>query len=695
MTLQRSKRLLLTVPGLILTTWISITLAQQSQVKKIDDKALKDAAKGAEWLSIGMGWSEQRYSTMTQINADNVSKLSLAWSYEVGTGNGAGQKTNPLFSNGILYGVTNWSVVYAVNARNGKEIWRYEPPIDPAMRQNPGQRLCCGVNSRGIALYDNKVFVGRLDGKLEALDAATGKVLWSSWAIPEPKPGEISSYSITMSPRAAKGKVFIGNAGGEFPPFRGYVSAFDANSGKELWKFYVTPGDPSKPFEQKAMEVAAKTWAGKWWEQGGGGSMWDGMAYDPDENLLYFGTGNGATWASDVRNGGKETTHLDNLYIASIVAVNADTGQYKWHYQCTPGDEWDYDAIQHLMLADIRINNRNRKVIMQANKNGYFYVIDRTNGEFISASEMAPVSWAESIDPKTGRPKIHPDALYSATKGTTVHPVQMHTTSPMAFNPTTGLVYVPIASDGSFSFAASADPFTATPGRQNFGMNLAGTRGGALPMGVPPTHGPVRKNADGSNVTGGILTAWDPATQTEKWFSPGGGNTNGGVLSTASNLVFQALTNGRVKVFTADAGKLLHEFSLPLNAGTGAPMTYMLDGKQYIAIVAGTTGAAAGGRGGPGGGGGGRGGGAPGGPGRGAAAPGQGQEATAAAAAAANRGAAPGAGGGQGRGAAPGGPAGRGGAAAAPPPPQAPLLPGATPPADNTNPKLFVYTMGN
>jgi len=259
MTQQRVKWILLgVVPGIVLFTWMALGL-QQQQVKRIDDVALKDASKGTEWLSYGMGWSEQRYSTMTQITPQNVDKLALAWSYEVGTGNAAGQKTNPLFSNGVLYGITNWSVVFAVDARTGKEIWRYEPDIDSAMKQNPGSRLCCGVNSRGIALYEGKVFVGVLDGRLQALDAATGKVLWTSWAIPEPKPGEITSYSITMAPRVAKGKVFIGNAGGEFPPFRGYVSAFDVNTGKEAWKFYITPGDPSKPFENPAMKAAAKT----------------------------------------------------------------------------------------------------------------------------------------------------------------------------------------------------------------------------------------------------------------------------------------------------------------------------------------------------------------------------------------------------------------------------------------------------
>ncbi len=376
MTLRRMIWVLIVLglPVIVLFTWTTLAVGQQ--VKKIDDKALKTAGKGTEWLSNGMGWSEQRYSTLAQINPANVGKLALAWSYELGPGGGSQQAT-PLYSNGVLYTVTNWSIVAAVDAKTGKEIWRYDPDADRTMTQPGKSRLCCGVNSRGIALYEGKVLVPVVDGRMQALDGATGKLLWSSWAIPEPKEGEISPYSLTMAARVAKGKVFIGNAGAEFPPFRGYVSAFDVNTGKELWKFYTTPGDPSKGFDNKAMEAAAKTWAGEWWKMGGGGSMWDGMAYDPDTNLLYIGTGNGTVWSADIRNGGRQEPHPDNLYIASILAIDADTGQLKGHYQCTPGDEWDYDAIQHLLLADIRIDNRNRKVVMQANKNGYFYVIDR------------------------------------------------------------------------------------------------------------------------------------------------------------------------------------------------------------------------------------------------------------------------------------------------------------------------------
>ena len=621
MTAKRVKWLLLGIPGMVFFVWTA--LAVQQQVKKIDDKTLKATGKSTEWVSNGMNWAEQRYSTMTQITPQNVGKLALAWSYELGPG-GGNQQATPLYSNGVVYTVTNWSIVAAVDAKTGKEIWRYDPEADRTMTQPGKSRLCCGVNSRGIALYEGKVLVPVVDGRMQALDAATGKLLWSSWAIPQPKEGEVSPYSITMAARVAKGKVFIGNAGAEFPPFRGYVSAFDVNTGKELWKFYTTPGDPSKGFENKAMEAAAKTWAGEWWKMGGGGSMWDGMAYDPDENLLYIGTGNGTVWSADVRNGGRQTAPLDNLYIASILAINADTGQLKWHYQCTPGDEWDYDAIQHLLLADIKINNRNRKVIMQANKNGYFYVIDRTNGEFISASEMSQVSWATGIDPKTGRPNVHPDALYSSKKGVTVYPVQMHNTSQMSFNPNTGLIYVPIAVENTFSFVA-AEAYTPTPGNQNFGLNLGGARGGT-PMASPPPHGPDRKNPDGSKVRGGILTAWDPATQQERWFALGGGQTGGGALSLASNLVFQTLSNGHLKAFTADKGEPLLDLTLPLTSGVGPPMTFMFEGKQYIALMAGTGGPQRGA-------GGGRGAGARGaaGPGRGAPPAGApGQEATAA-----------------------------------------------------------------
>jgi quinohemoprotein ethanol dehydrogenase len=567
MHFSRLKWLLMPVAATVLIA--GFVVAQQA--RRVDQNALKNADKGTDWLTYGQSYSEQRYSTLKQIDTANVSRLGLAWSIEVGDG-GGNQEATPLFANGVLYGITNWSITFAVDARTGKEIWRYNPEV-----VHGGVRLCCGVHNRGIALYEGKVIVPVVDGRIVALDASTGKMLWSVVAVPKENS---QNYSFTMAPRVYKGKVLIGTAGAEFAPFRGYVAAFDVNNGKELWRFYTVPGDPSKGFESKDMEAAAKTWAGDWWKYGGGGSLWDGMAYDPDANLVYVGTGNGLPWPQEIRQG-KGTPRLDNLYIDSILAIDLDKGRLKWHYQCTPGDEWDYDAIQHLMLADIPINGRNRKVIMQVNKNGYFYVIDRVSGEFISAEPVAPVSWASGIDPKTGRPNINPDAYYSSARGVTVSPLQAHNTSQMAFNPATGLVYVPIAAASSFSFTAT-DNFQIVPGVQTLGLRGPGDRGQAPPMSVPKAYGPVRPGQRS------ILSAWDPATQKERWFAPDGGNSGGGALSTAGNLVFQVTPGGRLRAYTADKGERLLDIASGQVGGMGPPMTYLMDGKQYIAFMGGT-----------------------------------------------------------------------------------------------------------
>jgi len=568
MHLSRLKWLLMPLAAIVFITGLLGAL----QTRRVDNNALRNAEKNTEWLTYGQSYSEQRYSTLKVIDTTNVSRLGPAWSYELGEG-GGNQEATPLFANGVLYGITNWSVTFAIDARTGKEIWRYDPKV-----VRGAVLLCCGVISRGIALYEGKVIVPVVDGRLEALDAATGKVLWSVSAIPKENS---QNYSLTMAPRVYKGKVLIGTAGAEFAPMRGYLAAFDVNNGKELWKFYTVPGDPSKPFENKHMEAAAKTWTGEWWKYGGGGSMWDGMAYDQEEELVYVGVGNGLPWPQEVRQGKQiGTKRLDNLYIASILAIDVDNGSLKWHYQCTPGDEWDYDAIQHLMLADIRVSGRNRKVIMQVNKNGYFYVIDRVSGEFISAEPVAPVSWAKGIDPKTGRPQINPDAYYSSERGVTVSPLQAHNTAQMAFNPTTGLVYVPIAAAGAFSFTATSN-FQIIPGVQTLGLRQPGERGPAPPLNTPPAYGPVRQGQRG------IMSAWDPATQKERWFAPIGGQSGGGALSTAGNLVFQVTPNGRLIAYSADKGEKLLDIPTGQNGGMSPPITYLLDGKQYIALMGG------------------------------------------------------------------------------------------------------------
>jgi quinohemoprotein ethanol dehydrogenase len=571
-----TKRLCLSILGIVLASWIAA--AQGGRPDKVDDRALRNAGKtGEEWITHGLNYAEQRFSPLKQIDATNVGRLGLAWSYELGAGGGQ-QSATPLVVNGVIYGMTNWSIAFALDARTGKELWRYDPQIDQKINTPNNDRLCCGVLNRGVALYEGKVIVPINDGRLVALDAASGKPLWSVQATP---PGDIA-YSLTMAPRIVKGKIIIGNAGAEFPPYRGYFSAFDPGNGKELWRFYVVPGDPSRKFENPALEKAAKTWTGEWWKFGGGGSVWDGFAYDPDANLIYVGTGNGTPWSYEVRQGKGHDPHLDNLYIASVLAVNPDNGRLKWHYQFTPADEWDYDATQHLMLADLRINGRERKVVMQANKNGFFYVLDRITGELISAEAFALISWAKGIDMKTGRPIVTPEAYYTSTRGVTVAPVQGHGASPMAFSPLTGLVYFPGNATSTFSFTAT-DNFQFNPGNMTFGLTFAR---GAAPLAVPPTWGPVRQMPQGQR-GGGMLSAWDPATQKERWFAPGGGSNGGGALATAGNLVFQALNDGRLVAYSADKGEKLFEVATGQRSGMGPPITYMIDGKQYVAVMGG------------------------------------------------------------------------------------------------------------
>jgi PQQ-dependent dehydrogenase (methanol/ethanol family) len=451
------------------------------------------------------------------------------------------------------------------------------------------------VISRGVALYEDKVVVPVIDGRIEVLDKETGRLLWSELVVP---PDSVS-YTITMAPRVMDGKIVIGMAGAEFPPFRGYVLALDVEDGSEIWRFWTVPGNPALGFENEAMEVAAGTWTGEWWVYGGGGSVWDGMAYDPDANLVYFGTGNGTPWPQDLRQGAG-TPALGNLYAASIVAIDADTGELRWFFQCTPGDQWDYDAVQHLVLADIEIDGEEREVIMQANKNGFIYVIDRVTGEFISAGAFSEISWARGIDPETGYPDVHPDAMYTAQQGVTVRPVQGHNTAQMAFSPDTGLVYMPVAHSNSFTFTAEEELSEIT-GRQNLGIVFGRGAQGAepVPIAEPPVWGPQRDLGGGR---GGILSAWDPATQQERWFGLGGGQSGGGTLATAGNLVLQVVNDGRLMAYSADDGELLYEVQTGQRGGMSPPMTYMLDGKQYVAL--------AGGQGGGGGrGGGGRGGG--------------------------------------------------------------------------------------
>jgi len=584
--------------------WLATSaLAQQSY--KVDDLALRNSGKtGEEWLTNGLNYGETRYSPLKQIDASNVSRLGLAWSYDMGPGGGT-QEATPLVSNGVMYSVTNWSIVFALDARTGKEKWRWDPEVN---RPAVSPRICCGVVNRGLALYEGKVFVPVVDGRLIALDSNTGKPVWETRvAYPQ------DSYTLTMAPRVVRGRVLIGVSGAEYP-VRGFIAAYDTNTGRQAWKFYTVPGDFSKPPENDTMRRAMATWDTKATKAGGGGTVWDSIAYDPDSGLVYFGTGNAGPWPADLR----KAENKDNLFACSILALDAETGQYKWHFQVVPGDSWDYDAVQQLTLADLTIKGQPRKVIMQASKDGFFYVIDRLTGKFISGQPFVKVSWAKGLNEATGKPIVNDGARYDTENMAVVQPGPngAHNWAPMSFNPNTGLVYIPSASGITFSYATDPN-FNLKPGQLNLGIVFGapppqagrGGRGGnsgnqqaggevataaaqAAAAGAPPAP---RKAATrkpeppivGPDLTGNLLIAWDPVTQSVRWSKQGGGSTGGGTVTTAGNLVFQVVPTGILRAYSADKGDLLLEIQTNLRSAMGPPMTYMLDGKQYVTIQGG------------------------------------------------------------------------------------------------------------
>src|SRR6185312_11861595 len=483
---------------------VAAIVAQQpaSQSKRVDEAALKDAGKtGEDWISYNVNWSEQRYSVLNQINAGNVGRLGLAWSAEIPAATGRAQtrqESTPLVSNGVIYSIAPWSVVYAVDARTGKEIWHQDPDVNQQVWQS---RICCGVVNRGIAMYEDKIIAPVVDGRLRALDAATGKLVWESRVSPANM-----AYTITMAPRVIKGgKIIIGVSGGEYG-VRGYFDAYDAETGKRAWRFYTVPGDPSKPVEQPELADWAKTWSGEWWKIGGGGPVWNGMAYDPESDIVYVGTGQPGPWTSMHRGKG------DNLCTDCIIAVRGATGKYIWHYQTTPGDDWDFDSIADIMLADLNINGRQRHVVMHAPKNGFFYVLDSRTGELLSADPWVTVNWASGVDLKTGRPRVNPEARYGTDAvSITPGPGGGHVWPPWSFNPATGLVYIPSTIGGGYTFQANPD-FVAQPtdigpegrGQMNMGTGAArgaAGRGGAAAGGAGAGRGAAPGLAPGLDAT--------------------------------------------------------------------------------------------------------------------------------------------------------------------------------------------------
>ncbi len=585
------------------SSWLVI--GQQTGV--VNDAALENAGiNGEEWISYNVNWSEQRYSPLTQINDTNVGQLGLGWEYEIPAAQGNPQnrqEATHLVHDGVLYSIAPWSVVYAVDTRTGEEIWRRDPEVDQEIWQS---RICCGVVNRGLALYEGKVITPVVDGRLRALEAATGEVLWDTRVSPDNM-----AYTITMAPRVIKGgRVIIGVSGGEYG-VRGFFDAYDVNTGERAWRFYTVPGDPSLPFENDGLEEAAATWEGEWWEIGGGAPVWNGMAYDPDADIVYVGTGQPAPWSSALRGAG------DNLFTNTILAVRGATGRLVWYYQTTPGDDWDYDSIANIMLADMEIDGRERQVLMHAPKNGFFYVIDRLTGELLSAQPWVTVSWASGINLRTGRPTINPEARYAGESIRVMPgPGGGHVWPPWSYNPNTGLVYIPSQIGGGYNYAADLDfellPTDIGPtgrGRMNMGMSFGrGGRGrgrGAAAPGLDSDN----EDADGADADaepapeppppppalptigptgrGSMISAWDPATQTERWRAPGGaaGFNQGGTLATGGNLVFSSV-NTRLLAFSADTGETLLDLPTGLSQ-MGPPMTFMIDGTQYVMVAGG------------------------------------------------------------------------------------------------------------
>jgi quinohemoprotein ethanol dehydrogenase len=533
--------------------------------RPVDDARLRNAANEPEsWLTHGGTYAEQRFSPLTQINKETLAQLAPAWFHEFDTYRG--QEATPLVADGVLYTTTAWSKAYALDAATGKLLWSYDPKVPgPA-----GAKACCEVNARGPALYEDKVIIATLDGRLIALDRATGAPVWSTQTI-----DQSTMLTITGAPRVVKDKVIIGNAGAEFG-VRGYVSAYDARTGEFAWRFYVVPGDPAKGPDGAASDkalaaIAGPTWFGRWWEIGGGGTPWDAIVYDAELDQLYVGTGNGSPWNRNVRSDGKG----DNLFLASVLALDPDTGEYLWHYQEAPGDSWDFTSTQPMTLADLTLDGETRKVLMHAPKNGFFYVIDRHTGRVLKANNFVPTYWATHVDVATGKPAIAANAYYDQGPflGSPTG-LGAHNWSPMSYSPLTGLVYFR-ASRAQMIYRNDPD-FVFRPGLNNTGIYRGAptAEDRALLAANPP-------------LTGSALLAWDPLAGAPRWEVPGNG---GGTLATAANLVFQGRGDGghtgELVAFDAATGERLWSHATP-NAMPSGAISYSVNGEQYIAIMGG------------------------------------------------------------------------------------------------------------
>ena len=542
-------------PGSALHIAKVVGAVQDKQMSAIEDNS-------GDWLTYGRNYGEERFSPLGQITKENVGQLGLAWSLNLGTKRGI--EATPLVVDGIMFISGPWSVVYAINTRNGKLLWTYDPQVPKEF----GEKACCDVVNRGVAMYKGNIFVGTLDGRLVSINAATGKKKWEVLTVSHDR-----SYTITGAPRVMDGKVMIGNSGAEFG-VRGYVTAYDAMTGKKIWRFDTVPGNPANGFEHPEMKEAAKTWNGEWWKYCGGGTAWDAFAYDPKLKLIYVGTGNGSVWNREIRSPGGG----DNLYLSSILAIHAETGKLKWHYQTTPGDSWDFTAVQQIILTQLEIKGKKREVLMQAPKNGFFYVLDRNTGELLSAEPYVYVNWASKVDMKTGRPVETPNARYIKTNEQIYpSPYGAHNWQPMAFNPKTKLVYIP-AREQSMMYGNEQD-FVYDKDYWSLGIGIGVGGNPANPTNMDPKF----------PKSFGKLIAWDPVQNKEVWSKVEKTVWNSGVLTT-SDLVFQGNAEGDFNALDARTGQVLWT----KNLGTGIvapPITYLVDGVQYVTIAVGWGGA--------------------------------------------------------------------------------------------------------
>ena len=524
-------------------------------IAMIADAEIADESRTGDWLAYGRTHSEQRYSPLTDIDRETVSGLGVAWYRDLPKD--VGLVSTPLVVDGVLYFTGTMNIVRAVNAMTGEPVWEYDPDV----AGHVGSRRQVGwVHNRGISFYRGRIFAATWDGRLLALDAKTGKLAWSTRTFDEGQP-----LYITGAPKAFGGKVLIGNGGTEVGRSRGFVTAYDADSGEEVWKFHIVPGNPAFGFENAAMAMAAETWTGPWWEHGGGGNAWHGYTYDPEFNAVYIGTGNGSPWNRAIRSPGGG----DNLFLCSIVALDADTGAYLWHYQTTPGESWDFNSSMDIVLADIEIDGRAVKAILHAPKNGFFYVIDRATGRLVSAEPVTRVTWATHVDPETGRPVETPDARYEdgeAEIWPSAHGA--HSWQAMSYNPQTGLVYLPTMNMGGRFVDMGLD---ASWRMEDF---VGGTGVGLFEILVPDDMPP------------GMLQAWDPVEQRAVWAVPQQHPWNAGTLTTAGNLVFQGRYDGMFVAYDAATGEELWSYDLGLGI-SAPPITYELGGRQYVALLVG------------------------------------------------------------------------------------------------------------